>query len=385
MILQAKARPVRIRIKSGGEEHSSFESLMRLFCVKDLLPSAKDGRLSRWLRQQEKDNIAERVEALQESLSLINDPIPEQNYIEFVLAFFDLGDNIFTKQELSEKWNAPDCLECKLLKNEIQQELAEQKKKEEINAMKKSYSQALLGYKYAQYLCTQEEWLEIFEEFKTSQAKDADYNWLMFILSNDKSFLKTAAELGHKEALDTMINKNNRFGEVVNSGLFIAVFAKISSELNNRKKREEATRMIANLSVKFSTKEELKIQEDILRLLNACNNYMCNGDFSSILENVQILKDEALFLNGVFCSGRGNSKRAAELLYHSKHPLAPLFREFIYDYGKGFIIAKDSLGEIERKEVNADMFKYNSSLSYFGMITHFIIVYIFDTVSYEKI
>lgn len=383
MILQAKARPVRIRIKSGGEEHSSFESLMRLFCVKDLLPSAKDGRLSRWLRQQEKDNVAERVEALQESLSLINDPIPEQNYIEFVLAFFDLGDNISTKQELSEKWNVSDCLECQLLKNEIQQELAEQKKKEDINGMKKSYSQALLGYKYDQYLCTQEEWLEIFEEFKTSQAEDADYNWLMFILSRDKSFLDAAAELGHKEALDT-INKNNRFGEVVNSGLFKDVFAKISSELNNRKKREEATRMIKNLSAKLSTKEELKILEDILRLLNACDGFICSGEFS-ILENVQVLKDEALFLQGVFCCGRSNYNRAAEFLLLSKHPLAPLFREFIYDYGKGFIIAKDSLCEIERKEVTADMYRYNSALSYFGMITHFIIVHIFDIISYEKL
>lgn len=51
MKIIAKAKPVKIRIKSGGEEHSSLESLKRNFSFKDIEPLL-DGRLSRWLKQQ---------------------------------------------------------------------------------------------------------------------------------------------------------------------------------------------------------------------------------------------------------------------------------------------------------------------------------------------
>lgn len=51
MRIIAKAKPIRIRIKSGGEEHSSLDSLRQNLCVQDLWPLVKDKRLSRWLRQ----------------------------------------------------------------------------------------------------------------------------------------------------------------------------------------------------------------------------------------------------------------------------------------------------------------------------------------------
>ena len=47
MKLEPKAKPVRIRIKSGGEEHSTLESLKRNFSVDDLKPAVEDRRLSR--------------------------------------------------------------------------------------------------------------------------------------------------------------------------------------------------------------------------------------------------------------------------------------------------------------------------------------------------
>lgn len=62
MKLEPKAKPVKIRIKSGGEEHSSLDSLMDKFSVEDLLPLQKDGRLTRWLKQLKKDDLAEKVE-----------------------------------------------------------------------------------------------------------------------------------------------------------------------------------------------------------------------------------------------------------------------------------------------------------------------------------
>lgn len=51
MKLKPIAKPVRIRIKSGGEEHSSLESLKQNFCLEDIKPLL-DGRLSRWLQRQ---------------------------------------------------------------------------------------------------------------------------------------------------------------------------------------------------------------------------------------------------------------------------------------------------------------------------------------------
>ncbi|MBQ0160223.1 MAG: hypothetical protein KBT28_06310 [Bacteroidales bacterium] len=52
MILKPIAKPVRIRIKSGGMEHSSVESLKSRFEIEDLKDLVTDGRLSRWLEQQ---------------------------------------------------------------------------------------------------------------------------------------------------------------------------------------------------------------------------------------------------------------------------------------------------------------------------------------------
>ena len=44
MRIIVKAKPIRIRIKSGGEEHSSLDSLRQNLCVQDLWPLVKDKR-----------------------------------------------------------------------------------------------------------------------------------------------------------------------------------------------------------------------------------------------------------------------------------------------------------------------------------------------------
>lgn len=58
MKLIAKAKPVKIRIKSGGEEHTSLDSLMRNFDICDI-QLLLDGRLVRWLKQQGEYNLAD--------------------------------------------------------------------------------------------------------------------------------------------------------------------------------------------------------------------------------------------------------------------------------------------------------------------------------------
>lgn len=49
MKLTPKAKPIRMRIVSGGEEHSSIETLRNNYSLGDILPLVKDGRLHKWL------------------------------------------------------------------------------------------------------------------------------------------------------------------------------------------------------------------------------------------------------------------------------------------------------------------------------------------------
>lgn len=62
MRLIPKAKAVRIRIKSGGEEHSSLDSLKRNFNLSDVRVLL-DGRLSRWLKQQGEYDLASKIES----------------------------------------------------------------------------------------------------------------------------------------------------------------------------------------------------------------------------------------------------------------------------------------------------------------------------------
>ncbi len=65
MKLIAKAKPVKIRIKSGNEEHSSLESLRKNF-VWDEIKELLDGSLQRWLERIGASDIAARLSLLQD-------------------------------------------------------------------------------------------------------------------------------------------------------------------------------------------------------------------------------------------------------------------------------------------------------------------------------
>lgn len=62
MKLEPKAKPVRIRIKSGGEEHFNLESLKQNFSVQDLWEAVIGKSLSRWLRRQNEKELADGVD-----------------------------------------------------------------------------------------------------------------------------------------------------------------------------------------------------------------------------------------------------------------------------------------------------------------------------------
>lgn len=51
MKLEPKAKPIKIRIMMGGEEHSTLEGVKRYFSLNELMPLIEDGRFERWLNQ----------------------------------------------------------------------------------------------------------------------------------------------------------------------------------------------------------------------------------------------------------------------------------------------------------------------------------------------
>lgn len=92
MKIEPKAKPVRIRIKSGDEEHFSLESLKLNFSVQDLWEAVRGKSLSRWLKQQNEKELAEKVASFYQ----IEKPSVE-DYIRFSGLFFEekLGGRSF--------------------------------------------------------------------------------------------------------------------------------------------------------------------------------------------------------------------------------------------------------------------------------------------------
>ena len=102
MKLIAKAKPVKIRIKSGGEEHTSLDSLKRNFNISDIVPLL-DGRLIRWLKQLGENELADKISGF--NVSLLNSA---QGIIKFLSFFYsnDLNNNnIQSPKDLVEYWN----------------------------------------------------------------------------------------------------------------------------------------------------------------------------------------------------------------------------------------------------------------------------------------
>lgn len=101
MRLVAKAKPVKIRIKSGGEEHVSLESLKHNFCVEDIR-LLLDGRLTRWLKQRNEEALAKEIDNW-DTFSLDT----PKGYLDFIMLFFqnDLpSDSINTLLDLAQYW-----------------------------------------------------------------------------------------------------------------------------------------------------------------------------------------------------------------------------------------------------------------------------------------
>lgn len=101
MKLIPKAKPVKIRIKSGEEEHSSLDSLKRNFNISDIQPLL-DGRLVRWLKQQGEDELANVISEVEsESLNTLQGAM---NVMQIFFKDYIEANGIHNSLELTKHW-----------------------------------------------------------------------------------------------------------------------------------------------------------------------------------------------------------------------------------------------------------------------------------------
>lgn len=195
MKLVAKAKPVKIRIKSGGEEHSSLDSLKMNFCIDDVR-ELLDGRLSRWLRQQNEILLAEEIEKF-ESRDLVDS---DENCLSFIKLLFSKeleAIEINSLFDLAKHWCIEDIKYKRNGKSLFKQRLFE-------------YDLEATKYAYKKHLFPEESWINIFTIFKNS--KDAEYLYMLGKLWFDGysgckdiekgyKLIKEAAAYGWEEAV----------------------------------------------------------------------------------------------------------------------------------------------------------------------------------------
>ena len=203
MRIIAKAKPIRIRIKSGGEEHSSLDSLRRNLCVQELWPLIKDHRLSRWLRQLGEVDLAHDIDALSES------QLDFPTYFKVLVIFLkdDLaGRHVTELYTLFSFWH--DC---------------EKRKSKNYDSLRKyllsTYEGAKFIFKQYPEELSDGEWWDVFSkyeneedpEFLFEQGKLAFEGFTNFDkdLVRGKKLIEKAAELHNQKAIDFV--KSNKF------------------------------------------------------------------------------------------------------------------------------------------------------------------------------
>lgn len=203
MRIIAKAKPIRIRIKSGEEEHSSQDSLRRNLCVQELWPLIKDHRLSRWLRQLGEVDLAHDIDALSES------QLDFSTYFKVLLLFLKddlVGRHVTELYTLFSFWH--DC---------------EKRKSKNYDSLRKyllsTYEGAKFIFKQYPEEVSDGEWWVVFSKFENEedpeflfeQGKLAFEGFTNFDkdLVRGKKLIEKAAELHNQKAIDFV--KSNKF------------------------------------------------------------------------------------------------------------------------------------------------------------------------------
>lgn len=203
MRIIAKAKPIRIRIKSGGEEHFSLDSLCRNLCVQELWPLIKDHRLSRWFMQLGEVDLAHEIDALSES------QLDFSTYFKVLVIFLKddlVGHHVTELYTLFSFWY--DC---------------EKKNSKNYDSLRKyllsKYEGAKFIFKQYPEEVSDGEWWVVFSKFENEedpeflfeQGKLAFEGFTNFDkdLVRGKKLIEKAAELHNQKAIDFV--KSNKF------------------------------------------------------------------------------------------------------------------------------------------------------------------------------
>ena len=203
MRIIVKAKPIRIRIKSGGEEHSSLDSLRQNLCVQDLWPLVKDKRLSRWLMQLGEVDLAHAIDALSVG------QLDVSTYFKVLVIFLKddlVGHHVTELYTLFSFWH--DC---------------EKRKSKNYDSLRKyllsTYEGAKFIFKQYPEEVSDGEWWNVFckfeneedPEFLFEQGKLAFEGFTNFDkdLVRGKKLIEKAAELHNQKAIDFV--KSNKF------------------------------------------------------------------------------------------------------------------------------------------------------------------------------
>ena len=205
MRIIAKAKPIRIRIKSGGEEHSSLDSLRQNLCVQDLWPLVKDKRLSRWLMQLGEVDLAHAIDALSVG------QLDVSTYFKILFLFFKdelYAHCVMDLYALVSYWHDS---EMKMSKNY----------KSLLKFLLSQYKGAKFLFDHYPNEISDSEWWKVFCKFKSDE--DPDFLFAQGKLAFDgftksdgtkikdivlaKGLIKKAADFHNQEAID-FINSN---------------------------------------------------------------------------------------------------------------------------------------------------------------------------------
>ena len=202
MRIIAKAKPIRIRIKSGGEEHFSLDSLCRNLCVQELWPLIKDHRLSRWLMQLGEVDLAHEIDALSEC------QLDFSTYFKVLVIFLKddlVGRHVTELYTLFSFWH-----DCEKRKSKNYDSLLKYllSKYEGARFIFKQYPEELSGGEWWDVFCKYEN--EEDPEFLFEQGKLAFEGFTNFDkdLVRGKKLIEKAAELHYQKAVDFVANSN---------------------------------------------------------------------------------------------------------------------------------------------------------------------------------
>ena len=192
------AKPVRIRIKSGGEEHSSLESLKQNFCLEDIKPLL-DGRLSRWLQRQ-----GEKEQQLAEELK--NFDAQRLNQAEGMFAFLQL---FFAQEFEAAHLHSLQEVACHWMKDPVYQSNVGYLLKSFVKPDTKWTDLSLAKEAYKQQLLPNQDWSAIFKSFLDQEDPELYfiYGKLLYegigCTKDDEtgySYMDKAATLGYTDA-----------------------------------------------------------------------------------------------------------------------------------------------------------------------------------------